>query len=207
MSFSKTINCPQCGVSLNNVIKYTALMKCPQCGSVLVYENESFRSMGKIATLADEPSLLCLNQSFSYQDVKFTPIGKVRYRYDIGFWEEWFVIDSKGKEFWVSVDEGDFAFEVPFDIKKKFPKKSELKVSATIFFEGISWVVSELGEGSCEGFEGQLPEMIRIGEKFDYIHFTSLKGEDFLSVECYKDGTQKAYRGYWVDAYEIKRVS
>ncbi len=117
------------------------------------------------------------------------------------------MIDSKGKEFWVSVDEGDFAFEVPFDIKKKFPKKSELKVSATIFFEGISWVVSELGEGSCEGFEGQLPEMIRIGEKFDYIHFTSLKGEDFLSVECYKDGTQKAYRGYWVDAYEIKRVS
>ncbi len=199
----KTINCPQCGAALENIVKYTKLIHCQYCDSLIVYEDENYKSAGKIAALSDEPSLLQLHKTFTYENITFTPIGQIRYTHDFGYWEEWFALDSKGEGFWVSVDEGDFAFESSLETLKRLPKLDTLQLSKKLTLNKQKWIVTELSYGICEGFNGQLPSDITIGERFDYVHLSSPNSNLLMTLEYYEDKTN-VFEGIWVDPYEIK---
>lgn len=200
---TRIINCPQCGNQLPLSFRYSRLTVCTHCDSTLFLEGDDIKLAGKQAVLSDIPSLLKLGSPFQYQKTAFTPVGKVRYRYDLGFWEEWWAVDNSGHGFWISVDEGDFAFEKPLDIEaSKLPTPDQVQLGNRVHLYDIDWQVTETGEGICEGYAGELPEIIQVNEPIPYAHLSDTQGQ-LLTLEYYKH-TTRAYKGEWVDPFEIK---
>lgn len=193
---TKSINCPQCGDRLPLTFLHSKLVVCASCHSTIFLEDDAVRLAGKQSVLAEIPSLIQIQQPFSYQSHTYFPVGHVRYQYDSGFWDEWWVFDEGGEGVWVSVDEGDFAFEKP------------VKAPANITFEKLTidtkinnWRVTERGTAVCDSFEGELPEIIKSGDQFDYVHLSKPDGQ-LLTLE-FSDNSVKAYKGKWVDPFEI----
>ncbi|HIP51096.1 MAG TPA: DUF4178 domain-containing protein [Campylobacterales bacterium] len=205
-NYSKAINCTQCGDALNLNFKYSKITQCPSCESTLFLKDESVLNFGKKSMLTDEETLLQLNEKFTYNDWSFRPIGKIRYVYALGFWEEWFVLNEKNESLWISVDEGNFVIEESLllseqEIKTIFDKEH---VRNNVKINKKSYRITEKGKGICEGFTGELSRQIEVGEELHYLHLTALKENEHITLE--KEGNSySAYVGKWIDAYEIER--
>jgi len=200
MKFSREINCPQCGSTLPLHFTYTKLAQCPSCGSHIFLDDAGARLAGEQSVLSQEPSLISLNESFSYAHKVYTPRGHVRYKFKRFIWDEWWLSDRNGNGYWLSVDDGDYILEkeIPFDLPIYSFKKIKLNQ------EIQSWSVTELGEGECLGYEGELPEFLEIGEKHQYAHLSKTDGE-MMTIEFFGK-TKKLYSGKWLDAYDIRKA-
>jgi len=195
------IQCPQCGYTLPLYIKYTKLVQCESCKSTIFLEDEAVKVWGDSSVLAKEVSILELNQAFSYKNKRYLPIGKIRYSYGRGFWEEWWLIDDQGDAFWLSVDEGDLVLEKQIETPYDSHTFDELSVGSLI---DDGWVVTEIGGAKCEGFEGAIPKEIKVGSLYRYIH---LQGKDalFRTVEISSDKVE-VYEGRWISPFDIQKV-
>ena len=151
--------------------------------------------------LSEEPSIIELNTPFRYDKKVFLPVGKIRYGYGRGFWEEWWLKDTQNREYWLSVDEGDLALE----------QKIDATISLELFkklYVGLStqsgWMVTELGSAKCEGFEGALPKDIKIGSVYKYAHLSG-KGAKLKTLEA-DEKRVEVYEGKWISPFDIKKV-
>lgn len=195
-TFSK--NCPQCGDALAIHFKYSKLINCRSCNSTLFLEDESVKRIGQSATLSPEPSLIKLHRPFIFEKRRFTPLGKIRYSYGRGFWEEWFLKDEQNQPFWLSIDEGDFVLEEKINFSLPFNKNREFKVGQYL----NDYQITEIGEGVCVGFEGELPEAIKLNETHKYVHLSRGNGE-LMTLE-FSDNETTTFKGHWIDPLAIE---
>jgi hypothetical protein len=175
------------------------LVECPSCKSSIFLEDDSIKLIGKASTLSPEPSLIKIAEPIVIDKKSYMPLGKIRYSYGRGFWEEWFLKGDDSREYWLSIDEGDFALEKPMNIPLPFKTPNRLKVGKKYG----KYIVTEIGVGECVGFEGELPKVINIGDTHKYIHL-SKGGADLVTVE-YRDNQMSTYVGEWIDPFSIKR--
>lgn len=208
-------NCPSCGGAIELHAPDIRIAMCPHCGSGLFLEDKTVKNLGVQSTIADTPSLIKLFQPFHYQSKPYLPVGQVRFDYGRGFWDEWWVLEQKtGKGQWLSVDEGDYALEQPIAIdclaaarqgatalrkqlqqKKTFSLQLPKQDKETVR-------VTELGEGVCLGFAGELPELLQLNERFDYAHLSGAQ-QRLYTVEISGDKIS-LFQGYWIDPFLIK---
>jgi len=199
---TKELICPQCGYRIERKVGTSALIVCPACNSSLFLENEAVRNAGKMAMLVKEPTLLSLRKTFSYRGWRFTPLGRVRYDYGDGFWDEWWVVSDNGGTNWMSVDEGDVSIESQVkDIKTKYLPFEELKIGTQLRVGGQLLTITEKNSCVCVGAEGELPFRPSSGETFNFVDLLGPKGAMF-TIEYYPD-TIECYKGTWVDPFDI----
>lgn len=193
-----SINCPQCGDTLPLNFRHTKLVHCESCSSAIFMEDDSIRLIGEQSLLSEEPCLLERGVPIEIAGRDFVPVGQIRFNYERGYWEEWWIIDNGGQGWWLSIDEGDYVLEQPLERTFGIPFES-YSVGATV--EG--WQVTEVDRGTCAGFMGELPEMILPGQSFRYAHL-SRTGSKLLTVEFDDDGGEYQFEGEWIDPFEIK---
>jgi len=193
-----TLHCPQCADSLPLYFKHVKLVQCNSCKSNIFLENEATRLAGDASVLAPEVSIISMNTPFGYDKKRYLPLGKIRYSYGRGFWEEWWLKDTNDDEYWLSIDEGDLVLEQAVNLSYAHDIFETLKI-ADILKDGI---VTEIGTAKCEGFEGALPKIIQIGASYKYAH---LSGKD-ASLVTLEKGLDKieAYQGKWISPFDIK---
>lgn len=196
-------NCPQCGNLLPVSFRHSKLAVCEHCGSTIFLEDEAVHLAGKAAVLAEMPSLLQLRVPFVYGGQTYLPVGHIRYRYSGGFWDEWWVLDGQGAGHWVSVDEGDFAFEIPMRWELPFPDLRDAQVGQAVKRGNHTWEITEKNLCSCEGIRGELPERILPGERMGYLHLSGKYGELVTLEYPLQVGEPCAYQGRWVDPFAI----
>ncbi len=196
----ESLQCPQCGSELPLYFKYSKMITCPYCKSTIFLEDDAVKLAGIESVINDEPSLLHIYKAFEYEGDTYRPIGRLQYRVDRYLWDEWWVVGNDGEAFWLSVDDGDYIAEkeIPFELELDSYDSVELgdRVSG--------WIVTEKGEGILEAFEGELPEVPKIGEKHHYIHLSDNDGT-MLTAEFY-DGQKSLYMGKWIDPFEIREI-
>ena len=200
LKFSRDINCPQCGDKLPLHFTYTKLAQCYSCGSHIFLDDEGARLAGKQSVLSLEPSLIVLNQDFAYEHKVYTPVGHIRYKFKRYIWDEWWIVDRNGNGYWLSVDDGDYVLEKEISFNLPIYSNKEIKLDQEI----KGWSVTEIGEGECLGYEGELPEILEIGEKHHYAQLSKSHGE-MMTVEFFGK-TKKLYSGKWLDAYGIRKA-
>lgn len=200
-SIEKSINCPQCGNTLALYFKHTKLIQCNSCKSNIFLENDAARLAGDSSVLKEEPSILSLNEPFIFKQKSYLPLGKIRYSYGRGFWEEWWTKDKQNNEFWLSIDEGDLVLEQKIESQYDHGLLETLHVGTIIMDE---WVVTEIGTATCEGFEGSLPKKVLKGNQYRYVH---LSGKDaaLQTLEFGEDGVE-VYLGRWISPFDIGRI-
>ncbi len=196
----KTIHCPQCGAVLPLYLAQTKLVQCRQCHSMIFLEDEAVRVAGVASVLAPEPSLVTLEEPFAYEGVSYLPLGKIRYGYGRGFWEEWWVQNDEGAPYWLSIDEGDFALETA-DATHPYTAEMLEGIGVGAMLPG-GWVVTETGTGVCDGFEGSLPWEVRIGETYRYLQLTD-ETTRLRTIEIDTGGI-RSFTGRWIDPFAIE---
>ncbi len=199
-------NCPACGGPLSPHFRYTKMITCPQCGNGLFLEDQAVKLAGVKSVMAEYPSLLELYREFKYRKWRFQPIGHARFDYGQGFWDEWWVMDSKtGEGSWVSVDEGDYAIEQPVALPPQHNiMLPELIPGRSLRLMGENLLVTERGTATCQGVEGEFPELLKPGDQYQYVHLSGDKGRLFtLEIE---DGNIECHEGKWVDPFEVEAL-
>jgi len=202
-SVDKNINCPQCGYSLSLYFAYAKIAQCKSCKSTIFLEDKGARLAGASSVLAPEISLIKLNQSFKYKSHNYLPLGMIRYSYGRGFWEEWWLKDDKGEEYWLCVDDGDMVLEKPI-----------ISTYNIYFFEKLTlnksirggWVVSELGTATCEGFVGILPKIVKKGSTYQYAHLSGDKAK-LRTIERIENNNLEVFEGVWISPFDIGKSS
>jgi len=200
-AIEKTINCPQCGDALPLYIKHTKLVQCSSCKSNIFLENDAVHLAGESSVLAPEISILILNTPFFYKQKTYLPLGKIRYSYGRGFWEEWWIKDTQNNEYWLSIDEGDLALQQKVEVTYTDSILEQLHVGLVT---SDAWIVTELDTAKCEGFEGSLPKKITIGSSYTYAHLSG-KGAKLRTLELI-EGKLEAYEGNWISPFDIGKV-
>ncbi|MDN5278296.1 MAG: hypothetical protein PWR01_2261 [Clostridiales bacterium] len=199
-----SLTCPSCGNIINQVTRSPQMVVCPACNSTHLLTNGKMEDVGKSAILTDVPSIFEMYKTYKYTDWKFTPVGRVRYDYGDGYWDEWFVRSDNGKETWVSVDEGDIAIEHLVQKQLSLPTFDEIKVGGALMINRIRMTVVEKNTATMVGAQGEVPFKIVPNETYNYIDLLGPKRTAF-TIE-YQDGGIDCYKGIWVDPFEIVEV-
>ena len=98
------MNCPSCGAEIDSDHSLAQLIVCQYCNSAIVLDEKATRVAGKMAVLAQTPGPFYVGGGGSYRNRRFRVLGRVRYGYSKGFWDEWYVEFDGGTTAWISED-------------------------------------------------------------------------------------------------------
>jgi DNA-directed RNA polymerase subunit RPC12/RpoP len=188
-------NCPSCGAPLPQKFRYTRLLVCDYCKSTILLNADSLQCLQEKVLLTDYHSLIKLHSFFFWNQTKMEVIGRIRYQYDSGFWDEWLLLDTANsyEYWWLHEDEGDFTMfiENPEEMIENFYRYDELKVGAEVRINNTNLLnvfLCEKSEASVMGYEGEIPYPVRTGEKIYYVDgFCGGKivSLEFIDKKCY----------------------
>lgn len=166
---ARSLNCPNCGGALTIESAFTTLIVCPFCGSSLFVHDTSVDITGKTAKLAEYPSRFSVGASGKLKGRDFTVLGRVRYQYAQGFWDEWFVQFADQKVGWVVEDEGDLTLVFKSKLAVPVPSYDEIRVGAFMELGDDRIFVSEKGQGQVQGAEGQVSMTFAPGHPVQFV--------------------------------------
>ena len=196
------LSCPSCGYGISLLTKSPQIVVCPACNTTSELEHSAFKEIGKFAFLADSLSRFDIGTEFRYGGKIYKPVGRVRYDYGKGYWDEWYV--QIGPSYvWISEDEGDIAFETEVRPNlEMIPPFNRLAVGKHVKIGNNNYVVAEKGRCRMVGCEGELPFKIIPNEEYDYVDLLG-KGAQSYSIE-YESDKIVCFSGKWIDPFDIE---
>lgn len=164
------MNCETCGAPLQIENQFIRSVSCQFCGSsYLISGEQGLNPRGKGIKLADYPSRLSVGQTGTIKGKKFTVLGRVRYAYDEGFWEEWQISWSDGTPpAWLEEDEGYWTLYKRERVRSQIPPHDQVSVGSTIQVNQMNVFITEKRSGRMIGQEGQFAAVMPIEGKFGY---------------------------------------
>lgn len=183
----KSMNCESCGAPLEIENQFIRSVTCQFCGSAYVVSGDDGLDMkGKTASLANYPSRLSVGQTGKIKGKGFSVMGRVRYSYDEGFWEEWQVNwDDDTPPDWLEEDEGYWTLYRRERVRSAIPTYSEIRVGSTVQVNKYNVFVTEKREGQMMGSEGQFSSVLPIQGKFGF--FSGNADGKIVSINYWDD--------------------
>jgi hypothetical protein len=200
---SRKINCPSCGAVLDVYGRHVLMLICEYCETNVVFDKEAVKAAGKMSVLRDDDSYLFVGAVGEYREKRFEVIGRVRYDFGRGFWDEWYLELSDGSKMWLSDDGEDLSYEQPVTEPADVPPFEKLKINDQISLAGKRYRVEEKGRAVCSGGEGELPFLLQQGESYDYLDCSTPDGKNMATIEYEEEGP-KAFVGVWVRQEELR---
>jgi len=156
-----------------------------------------FRLAGEQGVFHVGPSLIEIGRDIRISATTLTPVGHCQFDYGRGVWDEYWCIDHSGNGAWLSVDEGDYALERPADSPNgQFSIGDEHQMGDYIYR------AVEIDSAQCTAFRGELPEVLELGERHDYVVFAG-NSNRMATLERWPNGHSWT-RGRWYSAWDIK---
>ncbi|MEE9394398.1 MAG: DUF4178 domain-containing protein [Planctomycetota bacterium] len=196
------MQCPSCGSGIEADERYGHFRVCPYCQSALLLDKEAAKISGKMAVLAKPKGPLHLGATGNAKGRGFQVIGRVRYGYQQGFWDEWYLVFEDGDSGWIGEDEDEFTVEVPVDWQPSPELHESLKPGDALPYPDGDFSLKEKGVAICEGGEGQLPFAVETGEKTPFLDAVGRDENQFLSVEFGEEGP-RAFLGQQLERDEL----
>ena len=167
-----TVPCPNCGAGLEPPREAAAVVVCEFCNAYSLVHKGELSLAGKQAPLAEIPSILEIGATGKLFGRPFTAMGRVRYDYGDGLWDEWSLFFEDGSMGWLQEDEGELTF---FEERIAQPEQTDLSVSvgAQIPVAGHLLFVTEVGDARLVGGQGQITSHLSPGQCFEYVDGTT----------------------------------
>ncbi len=168
---TKTVNCPSCGSELPLKYRFSKMVGCPYCGQNIYLTNDGLKIVGEKIILSDYGSILAVGKTGKLKGRNFHILGRVRFDYEDGFWDEWLLTldDNWEKEYWLQEDEGDFVLFSKLAVTSEPPNFIATQVGSLIQIDGKNIFVSEKNRAVVNGGEGELSFQVSPGEKADFV--------------------------------------
>ncbi|MCU0354238.1 MAG: DUF4178 domain-containing protein [Cytophagales bacterium] len=82
------MNCPSCGASLEIKYRHSRTIVCAYCGQTSYVNIDHLTAAGSPVILADYGSVLAVGKRGSIKTKDFEVLGRLRFDYEDGFWDE-----------------------------------------------------------------------------------------------------------------------
>ncbi len=196
----RTLSCPSCGAPVE-MGRFASMAVCDYCGSGVYLEDEAAKALGEMAILTEYPTPLYLHATGSLRGKRFTVVGRVRYRYSRGFWDEWYLSYDDGSYGWIADDEMELSLEHEMFDFKNVPDFENAVPGAGIEVSGNSLIIDEKDVAELEGAEGSLPWVMTKDQQFPYLEASQ---DDFMATVEYSEDGPEVFSGEWVSQDELK---
>lgn len=194
------MKCPSCAAEIEVDQTLAHLVVCRFCDSTVLLDDRVARLAGKMAALAVPRGPLFTGAAGTLDGKRFTVLGRIRYGYSAGLWDEWFLRFDDGTTGWISEDGEDLSFEVLRERPALGLLWQKLRPGGSVLVEQVSWHVDEKDVAVCEGGEGQLPFAIRAGRKVPFVELS--RGQEFATLEFEGEGA-RVFVGYRLDRQRL----
>jgi len=203
--------CPQCGAEIGFQSAALPVKVCPHCQALVMRTDTGLSAVGQSATLPFDVSPIMLGTTGRHDGVAFAVIGRVRWGWEEGSWNEWLLQFVDGSIGWLGEAMGAFMLtrEVAPDrvsgpAADQFLRGDRLHPDDPIAFDGKWQVVSDIKRATCIASEGELPFRAQPGWSIDSVDFKSVT-EDCLSAQR-ESGVVSFYAGRYVRLADIGAV-
>jgi len=178
----QAIACPSCGANHTIYNPGVITVVCEYCSNAVYWDAEKIKDAGQQSVLTEGFTRLFRGATGKLESRAFVVIGRVRYSFGRGFWDEWFLEFSDGTIGWLTEDNHELALQTR-TTPKKMPPRENLTPGKKFTVRKIDFVVQEVGEAECIGVEGDLPIEVQTGETYRFVDASSPDGKYTFGIE------------------------
>jgi hypothetical protein len=203
-----TANCPNCGAEITFRSAALPARVCDYCRTMLVRRGDALTALGKVAELPFDVSPIQTGTRGRFEDHGFEVIGRVRWGWTDGSWNEWLLLFDDGSNAWLGEAMGQYMLlrarpleELKADAIHDLAKGARLPIGTEAQVDGEILTVSDAREATCIAAEGELPFTAPSGWTIFSVDFRSPSGR---CASLQRDGeTADFYDGRYVSLAEL----
>ncbi|MBO9713727.1 DUF4178 domain-containing protein [Sphingomonas sp.] len=206
---SLTVNCPNCGAEV--VFRSAALPSrvCDYCRSLLVRSDAGVGVAGESAAVPFDVSPVRVGMRGEADGQSFDVLGRVRWAWTDGSWNEWFLLFADGSSAWLGDAMGQFMLlrDAPIETArakalKRVISGGEALPGTEAQIDGTKYQVSDARRVVLLAAEGELPWTPTPGWK---LYSVDLKGRAGECATLQRDANEATfYTGRYVTLAELK---
>lgn len=178
---AKKLPCPSCGGEIVLHYAFSKSAICPYCGvSTHITPNGAILQESDKAILVDYGSPFSVGASGKFSrkvnnDTKkenFLIIGRLRFEYEDGFWDEWMLLlnNQPDRVYWLQETEGRLSLMLSQDIEPTTaPEFEKTKVGTVFTYQKKKIFVRAKSWAKVVGAEGESAFELSVGAKADFI--------------------------------------
>lgn len=166
----RTADCPSCGAPVQFAWSSAVQTACPYCRSILVRHDVDLEKVGIVADLPPDASPIQLFTEGVFDNRRFTVIGRIRYEWEQGGWNEWHILFSDQSTGWLSDAQAEYAVSFLAAAPGPLPRQDQIRPGQMLHISGVPFHVTHLTRVRYIGFEGELP-------------FTTTDRSEFLTAD------------------------
>lgn len=202
-------NCPQCGGALTFRSADLVARVCDHCHATIVRRGEVLANVGQAAELPDDVSPLRLGARGHDALAPFEIVGRVRWRWADGAWNEWCALYGDGSYGWLGEASGRWMLLREVEASAwtggavaALRAGGAVRPGDTATLGALDYTVADVQAVECVGAEGELPFPTPIGTTGTSIDLQRPDGRvATLQVER---GELSAYAGRHVTLADIR---
>ena len=201
--------CPNCGAEVSFRSAALPSRICDYCRTILVRRGTGVEMVGQAAALPFDVSPVQIGTRGSFEGHGFEVIGRVRWGWTDGSWNEWLLLFGDGSNAWLGEAMGQFMLlrERPLgDIRAEavnaLAEGEPVPVGTQAEVDGETLIVSDAREATCIAAEGELPFPAPTGLTIFSVDFRSASGR-CASLQR-EDKLPSFYDGRYVTLAELK---
>jgi hypothetical protein len=201
--------CPNCGSAIAFRSAALPALVCPYCRTMVVRSGGELTAFGKVAALPFDVSPIQLGTSGRFEDRPFEIVGRIRWGWTDGSWNEWLLLFGDGSSAWLGEAMGQFMLqrERPLDTVtaravQDLALGKQVPVGRRAEVDGESLFVADAREARCLAAEGELPFSAPEGWTVYSVDFRSTTG---ACATLQRDGEEASfYTGRYVTLDELE---
>ncbi|MCP4523227.1 MAG: DUF4178 domain-containing protein [Candidatus Gracilibacteria bacterium] len=182
--------CPSCGRPIKFEEKYTKIISCLYCNSILEFGGNELTKIGEQSEFINFPSLFQVGKTIEYKGKKIEVKGQLRYEYNGGFFDKFFVV-VQGKEMFIREDDGTVVFSQDGIFKESSLTLIDKEPGKYFTLSGKDIFIQEVGEFELVSMKGGVKNSLIPGKKYEYLdgmvdgkmyYFEKEQGSDMLRI-------------------------
>ena len=153
----RAADCPSCGAPLRFAWSSAVQTACPYCHSILVRHDVDIERVGEVADLPPDASPIQIGTEGQFDSKNFVVVGRIRYVWAQGSWNEWHIAFSDGTNGWLA--DAQLTYAVSFLRPNMAPAiaPDALQAGQVFHLGDTQYVMTTITRASYAGFEGELP--------------------------------------------------
>ena len=108
-----SITCPECGAPIARRNPWILVAQCEYCSSVVYWNQDGIEHSGKKSVLMEGFTRLYRGARGSLREHRFEVLGRLRYSFGGGLWDEWYITFENESGAWITEDDHQLAVQTP----------------------------------------------------------------------------------------------
>ena len=203
------VACPNCGAEVVFRSPVLPVRVCDYCRTVVTRIGDDLRALGTAAVLPFDVSPIRIGTSGRYDGQGFDIIGRIRWGWSDGSWNEWLALFHDGSHGWLGEAMGQFMLtrkrrlsDVQSMMIRRMAEGGQPEIGERATFDGVDYRVTDIKQARCIASEGELPFEAATDSTITSVDLRST-GSEVASFQT--DGKERGlYLGRYVTLDDLK---